>query len=355
SVFLKGGDPVIPEWMGDYVPSNSMVGYADPSCSAPGNLVGLNGPWPRDKAIDDLGIVPTLTSITSPAGWAGPTLNSMCIQTMMGFHGMSYGDAVTACAGAPAVVPGYFNAWPIKKGNFIEGTSLPIRGVRDDPCGDMFTGFFGTGWYPLQSYCEQRFLQNQMRTCSTPGECVGSRNYCWAMPPFGTGGFAPVPSPDGKFWTPDLIWSVDFQFQDFASTDLYISSMSAPGSATANTAISVSDTTNKSGASSIGGGTATKIYLSTDNKYSVSDTYLGSRAVGAFGAGPGSSLGNTNVTIPKGVCDTTYYLIARADADKVVTEWNEGNNNRARAIALTGGQVDLYVSSMTAPGPATVG
>jgi hypothetical protein len=131
---------------------------------------------------------------------------------MMGFHGMSYGDAVTACAGAPAVVPGYFNAWPIKKGNFIEGASLPIKGVADDPCGDMFTSFFGTGWYPLQSYCEQRFLKNQMRDCSNPLDCVGSRDYCWAMPPFGTGGFAPVASPDGKFWTPDLVWSVDFNF-----------------------------------------------------------------------------------------------------------------------------------------------
>src|SRR3989338_9025750 len=35
SVYLTGGDPVIPEWMGQYVPPTSMVGYPDPMCTAP--------------------------------------------------------------------------------------------------------------------------------------------------------------------------------------------------------------------------------------------------------------------------------------------------------------------------------
>ena len=340
SVFLKGGDPVIPEWMGDYVPSNSMVGYQDPSCTAPslptpsGGLanVGLNGPWPRDKAIDDLSIVPTLTSITSPAGWAGPTLNMMCIQTMMGFHGMSYGDAVLACAGAPAVVPGYFNAWPIKKGNFIEGASLPIRGVRDDPCGDMFTGFFGTGWYPLQSYCEQRFLQNQMRTCSNPLDCVGSRDYCWAMPPFGSG-FAPVASPDGKFWTPDLIWSVDFHFA-MERADLYVSTVSAPGSASPGSTITVGATVNKSGSGTAPTSTA-RIYLygnltGTGNKF----MKLGDVSVSSFGAGSGSDAVSASVTIPSWVVPGSHSIIVRADLNDVVSEWNESNNRRTKPVTI---------------------
>ncbi len=138
------------------------------------------------------------------------------------------------------------------------------------------------------------------------------------------------------------------------SADLYISSVSAPSSANSGQTISVSDTTNKSGVSLVGA-TTTKIYLSTDNKWWTNDTELGSRAVPAFGAGAQSSSGSTNVTIPANTCTRTYYLIARADADKVITEWNEGNNNNAKSIAITGGQADLYVSSVTAPVSANAG
>ena len=140
------------------------------------------------------------------------------------------------------------------------------------------------------------------------------------------------------------------------SADLYISSVSAPGSANAGQTISVSDTTNKSGVSLVGA-TTTKIYLSTDNKYSSGDTELGSRAVPAFGAGVQSSSGTTSVTIPSNACTQTYYLIAKADANGVVTEWNEGNNTRASSIAITrpDPSADLYVSSVTAPGTANAG
>jgi rhodanese-related sulfurtransferase len=234
SVFLTGGDVVIPEWFGQYVPPTSMVGYPHPGCNAPAqpdgmgglNNVGLNGPWPIDNNVTIRGIVPKQTSIApTPAGWTGPTLNSMCIQTMMGFKGMDYPTAVGACAGVPAVVPGYFDAWPIKKGFFIDGGSLPIRGVNADPCGDMFTtDLFGPVWYPPQSNCEQRIILDKTRDCN-PGDplCVGTRTYCSVIPPsaspplgspvpqFGTY-FYEVTVPVDQFWTPGLIFSVDFQF-----------------------------------------------------------------------------------------------------------------------------------------------
>lgn len=216
SQFLTGGDPVMPEWMGQYVPSSDLVGYPDPTCPAPGNLVGLNGPWARDKKIEDLGIVPTLTSIKLPAGWDGPTLNSQCIQTMMGFKGMTYEQAVAACASAPAVVPGYFDAWPIAKGIMIEGAELPFKGA-DDPCGDMYTEFFGEGWYPRNlNQCEIRSIEStdsltNTRYCNVGDPlCIGTRTYCFANPPFGARGFTKMTAPDGTFKTPAMTLNCDF-------------------------------------------------------------------------------------------------------------------------------------------------
>jgi mannan endo-1,4-beta-mannosidase len=142
-----------------------------------------------------------------------------------------------------------------------------------------------------------------------------------------------------------------------SNVDLYISTVTAPGSATAGQSISVTDTTNKSGTGTTGTST-TKIYLSTDNTYSSGDTYRGGRSVPAFGTGAQSSSGATNVTIPtSSVCTGTYYIIARADANGVIGEWNEGNNNKSASIAITRPvpNADLYISSVSAPSSATVG
>ncbi len=143
---------------------------------------------------------------------------------------------------------------------------------------------------------------------------------------------------------------------DTINADLYVSSLSAPSLANAGQSISVSDTTNKSGLCNASAST-TKIYFSTDNKWWTNDTYLGSRAVPAFGAGAQSSSGSTDVTIPTNTCTKTYYLIARADANGNVSEWNEGNNNRVISIAITrpDPSADLYVSNVTAPVSANAG
>ena len=351
SVFLTGGDVVIPEWFGQYVPPTSMVGYDGTlqGCTAPlvptpsggFNNVGLNGPWPIDNNITSRGIVPTNTSITMPAGWAGPTLNSMCIQTMMGFHGFTYANAVTACAGAPAVVTGYFNKWPIKDGYFMEGASLPIRGVipsagddGDDPCGDMYTDFFGPAWYPPQSHCETRQITMQMRNCN-PGDplCVGTRDYCFAMPPFGSG-FGPVTDPSGQFWTPPLTFNVDFHFPAFRA-DLYVSTMSAPLSASPGNTIPVTATVNKSGSSPVVASTA-RIYIygnlnGTGNKFKK----LGDVAVSPFATGAQSQAISASVTIPSWVVPGSHQIIVRADLnDDVTPEWNESNNRRETPITI---------------------
>ncbi len=139
---------------------------------------------------------------------------------------------------------------------------------------------------------------------------------------------------------------------DYTTLDLYISAVTAPGSAATGQTISVSDTTNKSGCAI--GTTTTRVYLSTDNKWWTNDTELGSRAVPAFGAGYLSSSGSTSVTIPASTPAGNYYIIGRADADGVIAETNEGNNNRGVSITITS-NVDFYVSSVSSSGSANAG
>ena len=56
----------------------------------------------------------------------------------------------------------------------------------------------------------------------------------------------------------------------------------------------------------------------------------------AFGAGAQSSSGSTSVTIPAGTPSGSYYIIGRADANGVIAEANEWNNNRVIPITITG-------------------
>ena len=115
--------------------------------------------------------------------------------------------------------------------------------------------------------------------------------------------------------------------------DLIVYSLSAPSSAARGLTISVTDTTKNSGGGTAGTST-TKLYLSTNTTYDAGDTYLGERAVLSLSAGATSS-GSTSVTIPSGITTGTYYIIARADADGVVPEINENNNNKSKSITIT--------------------
>lgn len=115
--------------------------------------------------------------------------------------------------------------------------------------------------------------------------------------------------------------------------DLVVSSLSAPTTATAGQTISISDTTANTGGDTAGAST-TKFYLSTDNKLNPGDTYLGGRAIPSL-AKMSSNSGSTNVTIPSGTPAGTYYIIAVADADRVVAEANERNNFKYQLITIT--------------------
>ena len=133
--------------------------------------------------------------------------------------------------------------------------------------------------------------------------------------------------------------------------DLMVSSLTAPTSAGAGTAIAVSDTVKNQGG---GAGTAstTRFYLSANTMLDAADVALaGGRAVPALAAGA-TSTGTTTVTIPPGTATGTYYLFAKADADTAVGETQETNNTTLRLIQVGG---DLMVTAMTVPLKAGAG
>lgn len=114
--------------------------------------------------------------------------------------------------------------------------------------------------------------------------------------------------------------------------DLTVSSITAPSSATRGSTITVGDSTKNSGGSSAGA-SATKFYLSTNNKYETGDVYLGSRSIPSLASGATNS-GSISITIPSGISAGSYYIIAVADANKVVIEASETNNTKNRAITI---------------------
>ncbi len=115
--------------------------------------------------------------------------------------------------------------------------------------------------------------------------------------------------------------------------DLIVSALTVPTSAARGSTISIKDTTKNSGGDTAGAST-TKIYLSTNTTYDAGDAYLASRAIPSLAAGTTSGE-NTSVIIPSGITTGTYYIIARADADNVVTEANENNNNMYKKITIS--------------------
>ena len=103
-----------------------------------------------------------------------------------------------------------------------------------------------------------------------------------------------------------------------------MASLDAPTSAESGATIPVSDTT-----SNIGGGTAgassTAFYFSVNATVDAGDVELASRPVPALGPGE-TNTGTVMVTLPPGLAQGTYHIIARADATGAVAEFQEGNN-----------------------------
>jgi trimeric autotransporter adhesin len=87
------------------------------------------------------------------------------------------------------------------------------------------------------------------------------------------------------------------------------------------------------------GGTAaaastTRLYLSTDNAVDAGDVVLGNRSVPSLAPGA-SEFVPVTVTIPAGTAAGSYYIITRADADGIVPESDETNNQNPYPVTVT--------------------
>ncbi len=130
--------------------------------------------------------------------------------------------------------------------------------------------------------------------------------------------------------------------------DLIVSALST---ASSGSTITVTDTTKNQGVISAADST-TKFYLSTDLSFDAGDVLLGSRAIPSLAAGA-TSTASTTLTIPAGTAGGSYYIIAKADADSLVSEVNEGNNAKASGAFIVG--PDLIVSTLFAPSTTGAG
>ncbi|MFZ5470393.1 MAG: CARDB domain-containing protein, partial [Myxococcota bacterium] len=148
---------------------------------------------------------------------------------------------------------------------------------------------------------------------------------------------------------------VSSSFSVSPGADLQMTAVSGPTSGVVGTSINVSTTVANNGtftstAFSVG------IYLSPDPVITLADTRLGTRSVGALGAGA-SDTASTSVVITPGLTGGTYYLGAIADVDNATPESDESNNSLAgNTIAVAEvGQSDLVVTAVSGPAAANPG
>jgi subtilase family serine protease len=126
--------------------------------------------------------------------------------------------------------------------------------------------------------------------------------------------------------------------------DLIVSALSVAAGSSGLTFIAT-DTTANDGAGAAPS-SVTRFYLSLNSTFDAGDTLLdGARVVPALDPAMGST-GSTTVTVPASTSAGTYYLIAKADADSVVSETSESNNTRSKTIYVGS---DIVVSLTTPP------
>jgi subtilase family serine protease len=133
--------------------------------------------------------------------------------------------------------------------------------------------------------------------------------------------------------------------------DLVLTALTVPASGSAGGSITVADTTKNQGGGGASG-SVTSFYLSTNVLLDTSDLLLGSRSVGALGAGI-SEAASTPLSIPAETVAGTYYIVAKADGTGLVPETQELNNVKF-SVAMKVGP-DLIESSTVVPTVAGAG
>ncbi len=86
-------------------------------------------------------------------------------------------------------------------------------------------------------------------------------------------------------------------------------------------------------------------YLSSDNKYSTNDTYLGNSYIGYLSSNASSNI-TYSITIPSTTTIGNYYIIFFADYNNRTTELDETNNYAYQALSIVKPDVDLSITNV---------
>ena len=138
---------------------------------------------------------------------------------------------------------------------------------------------------------------------------------------------------------------------DDQKSDLVVTAVSAPSSAGAGDAITVTATTKNQGAGNAPS-SSIAFYRSANTSLDATDTLLGTDGVAPLAAGATNTQA-ISLVIPATTPGGIHYILAKADWDNVITESTETNNVRASASVKVG--PDLVVTAVTAPASAAPG
>ena len=125
------------------------------------------------------------------------------------------------------------------------------------------------------------------------------------------------------------------------AADLRMTALTVPPTAARGQTIAVTDTTFN--AQGTAGPSTTRYFLSRDLVLGSSDPVIGARNVPTLNAGARSTA-RDSVVIPSGTAPGRYYVIAQADAGRVVLETSDANNTLGKALTIG---PDLVVAALT--------
>ncbi|WP_039900441.1 CARDB domain-containing protein, partial [Microcystis sp. T1-4] len=136
--------------------------------------------------------------------------------------------------------------------------------------------------------------------------------------------------------------------------DLVVTEVTAPTSATLGESIEVSWTVTNQGTGTANQDWYDYVYVSTDQIYDSSDTYLTGEYISSQTplAADGSYTITRNVTLPSTATGDRYLLFV---ADRNNNQGESNDNNNTFAVPITLDVADLVVTDATAPTTATLG
>ncbi|MBD2518845.1 APHP domain-containing protein, partial [Nostoc sp. FACHB-973] len=140
--------------------------------------------------------------------------------------------------------------------------------------------------------------------------------------------------------------------------DLVVTSAQAPTTAAPREKISLSWTVKNFGTDSVLGDLYDAVYVSDDQFFDYNDQYItgfSSEDHTPLAGGSSYTVTQDDITIPYYVTTGDRYLLFIANGDNQQSETNQNNNVFAQAITITEREVDLVVTTASAPTSATLG